>query len=297
MRYTFKTFQTEFPDDAACLNRLMEIRYGGTEIECPGCGVEKAKYHPMNKRRGFACQECGHHIYPCAGTIFEKSSTRLTLWFFAMYLMTSTRHGVAAKELQRQLGVTYKTAWRMAHELRKLMGSADFGGPLGGEGKHVEMDETYFGGKQKRSEMKASGSNKTVVFGMAERDGMLRVGPVPNAQRYTLQKAARHNVKPGSIVTTDEWGGYNDLHLLGVKHETVAHSKGEYVRGVHHTNTIESHWGHFKRAVKGTHVSISAKHLAKYVAEFTYRRNFRGSHLTMFDRLISACGLPRPVEP
>lgn len=145
MRYTFKTFQTEFPDDAACLNRLMEIRYGGTEITCPACGVEKAKYHPMSKRRGFACQECGHHIFPCAGTIFEKSSTRLTLWFFAMYLMTSTRHGVAAKELQRQLGVTYKTAWRMAHELRKLMGSADFSGPLGGEGKHVEIDETYFG--------------------------------------------------------------------------------------------------------------------------------------------------------
>ena len=297
MRYTFKTFQTEFPDDAACLNRLMEIRYGGTEIECPGCGVANATFHPLDKRRGFACHACGHHIYPCAGTIFEKSSTRLTLWFFAMYLMTSTRHGVAAKELQRQLGVTYKTAWRMAHELRKLMGSADFGGTLGGEGKHVEIDETYFGGKQKRSEMKAKGSNKTVIFGMAERDGMLRVGPVPNAQRYTLQKAARHNLKPGTTVTTDEWGGYTDLHLLGVKHDTVQHGSGEYVRGIHHTNTIESHWGHFKRAVKGTHVSISAKHLAKYVAEFTYRRNFRNSHLNMFDRLISACGLPRPVEP
>jgi transposase len=297
MRYTFKTFQTEFPDDEACLNRLMEIRYGGTEITCPACGVEKAKYHPMSKRRGFACQECGHHIFPCAGTIFEKSSTRLTLWFFAMYLMTSTRHGVAAKELQRQLGVTYKTAWRMAHELRKLMGSADFGGPLGGEGKHVEIDETYFGGKQKRSEMKAKGSNKAVIFGMAERDGMLRVGPVPNNQRYTLQKAVRHNLKPGTVVTTDEWGGYTDLHLLGVKHETVKHGSKEYVRGIHHTNTIESHWGHFKRAVKGTHVSISAKHLAKYVAEFTYRRNFRNSHLNMFYRLISACGLPRPVEP
>lgn len=297
MRYTFNTFQTEFPDDAACLMRLMEIRYGGTEIECPGCGVEKAKYHPMNKRRGFACQECGHHIYPCAGTIFEKSSTRLTLWFFAMYLMTSTRHGVAAKELQRQLGVTYKTAWRMAHELRKLMGSADFGGTLGGEGKHVEIDETYFGGRQSNEDRKAKGTNKTVIFGMAERGGPIRVGPVQDAKRLTLQKAARHNLKRGTVVSTDEWQGYNDLHLLGVKHDTVQHGSGEYVRGIHHTNTIESHWGHFKRAVKGTHVSISAKHLAKYVAEFTYRRNFRNSHLNMFERLISACGLPRPVEP
>ena len=101
--------------------KLMEINYGGTEITCPGCGVERAKFHPMTKRRAFACQECGHHIYPAAGTIFHKSPDHLTKWFFAMYLMTSTRHGVAAKEVERQLGVTYKCAWRMCHELRKLM--------------------------------------------------------------------------------------------------------------------------------------------------------------------------------
>src|SRR5258708_39230942 len=102
----------------------------------------------MTKRRAFGCQECGHHVYPCARTIFHKSSTKLTNWFFAMSLMTSTRHGVAAKELERQIGCTYKTAWRMAHELRKLMASADFKGPLSGR---VEMDETYVGGKKTRN--------------------------------------------------------------------------------------------------------------------------------------------------
>ena len=131
-KYTFKQFQAEYPNDAACLAKLMEVNYGGTEIICPGCGGDRAKFHPMNKRRAFACQECGHHIYPAAGTIFHKSPTPLTKWFFAMYLITSTRHGVAAKELERQLGVTYKCAWRMAHELRKLMASADHGGTLGG---------------------------------------------------------------------------------------------------------------------------------------------------------------------
>ena len=102
----------------------------------------------MTKRRAYACQECGHHIYPAAGTIFHKSRTNLTKWFFAMYLMTSTRHGVAAKEVERQLGVTYKCAWRMCHELRKLMASADdkWGGPMSG---HVEIDETFVGGKRK----------------------------------------------------------------------------------------------------------------------------------------------------
>ncbi len=144
--YTFKEFQVQYPDDAACLSQLMTTKFGGTELDCPACGVAKAKFHPMHTRKAYACQECGHHIYPCAGTIFHKSSTNLTKWFFAMYLMTSTRHGVAAKELQRQLGVTYKTAWRMAHELRKLMASADYRGPLSG---HVEVDETVVGGFQK----------------------------------------------------------------------------------------------------------------------------------------------------
>lgn len=164
-KYTFKQFQTEYPDDASCLAKLMEINYGGTEITCPGCGVERAKFHPMGSRRAYACQVCGHHIYPAAGTIFHKSSTNLTKWFFAMYLMTSTRHGVAAKELERQLGVTYKTAWRMAHELRKLMASADdkWGGPMSG---HVEIDETFVGGRRKAHEP----DNKTIVFGMLQRD-------------------------------------------------------------------------------------------------------------------------------
>lgn len=296
-QFTFKDFQTEYPTDEACLQRLMEVQYGGTEITCPACGVADAKFHLMTKRKAYACQECGHHIYPCADTIFNKSRTNLTKWFFAMYLMTSTRHGVAAKELQRQLGVTYKCAWRMAHELRKLMAVADHGGKLSG---HVEIDETYVGGKythQKRKSPKQTKfTNKTIVFGMVERDGMMRAGPVPNTHRPTLEPIIRENVERGSTISTDEHGGYNDIPLLGMKHGTVQHTKGEYVRGIHHTNTIESHWGQFKRSVRGTHTSISAKHMWKYVAEFTYRRNYRSSHTLMFNRLVSAFALPRLTE-
>jgi transposase len=148
-KYTFKQFQAEYPNDAACLAKLMEINYGGTEIVCPGC-AERTTFHPMHKRRAYACQDCGYHIYPAAGTIFHKSRTPLTKWFFAMYLMTSTRHGVAAKEVERQLGVTYKCAWRMCHELRKLMASADpdFGGGPGLKG-HIEIDETLVYGRRK----------------------------------------------------------------------------------------------------------------------------------------------------
>jgi transposase len=290
--YTFKQFQTEYPDDASCLAKLMEINHGGTEITCPSCGVDKAKFHPMHTRKAYACQECGHHIYPCAGTIFHKSRTTLTKWFFAMYLMTSTRHGVAAKELERQLGVTYKTAWRMAHQLRKLMTAADDRSPLSG---HVEIDETVVGGEQSRYNKRNKGTNKTVVMGIVERDGRIIAGPIPDATVYTLEKIVRENVKEGTTLTTDTWQPYARLKE-GYDHHSVNHGKKEYVRGIHHTNTLEGHWSHFKRAVKGTHVHISSHHMWKYIGEFSYRRNNRQSHSLMFNRLVAAFSQPLLAE-
>lgn len=292
-KYTFKEFQTEYPNDEACLAQLMRVNYGGTEIVCPACGVE-TKFHPMAKRRAYACQDCGHHVYPCAGTIFHKSSTKLTLWFFAMYLMTSTRHGVAAKELQRQLGVTYKTAWRMAHELRKLMAAADHTGPLSG---HVEIDETYMGGHQRRADRNKRGTNKTILFGIVERDGgKLRAGPVSDTSTYTLGGIVAENVPYGTTISCDESSAYDalgrDYHLGRVNHKAE-----EWVRGEHHTNTIEGHWSHFKRSIAGTHTSVSGKHMWKYVSEFSYRRNHRHSPSLMFARLVAAFSLPRLVEP
>ena len=294
MKYTFKEFQTEYPNDAACLATLMEVNYGGTEITCPACGVEKAQFHPMNTRKAYACQECGHHIYPCAGTIFNKSRTPLTKWFFAMYLMTSTRSGVAAKELERALGVTYKCAWRMAHELRKLMANADHGGPLSG---HVEIDETWIGGVNRKGG-KGHGkrlSKKTIVMGLVERDGKIRAGTIPDDSKFTMKPIVLENVKPGSVVDTDGHLSYVDLGQT-FKHTAINHAAGEYARGVHHTNTIEGHWSQLKRSIKGTHVHISAKHAWKYIGEFNYRRNYRASHYGMFTRLVSAFALPRLQE-
>lgn len=292
-KYTFQQFQSEYPDDAACLAKLMEIQYGGSETHCPVCD-RRTQFHPMSKRRAYACQVCGHHIYPAAGTIFHKSSTPLTKWFFAMYLMTSTRHGVAAKEIERQLGVTYKCAWRMCHELRKLMAATDADniGPLGGPDRHVEIDETLIGGVIKGEGSGPKMENKTIVMGMGERGGKIIAGPVPEATKQTLEPIVFENVAPGTTITTDEHGAYSDLGRA-YTHETVIHSAKEYVRGIHHTNTIEGHWSHFKRAVLGTHIHISRKHMWKYVAEFSYRRNMRHSHWAMFNLLVSAFALPR----
>lgn len=295
-KYTFKEFQAEYPDDEACLAKIMEIQFGGSQTDCPVC-KERRQFHLMSKRRAYACQVCGHHIYPCAGTIFHKSRTNLTKWFFAMYLMTSTRHGVAAKEIERQLGVTYKTAWRMCHELRKLMASADYRGPLGGPGKHVEIDETLVGGVARR-QGKGKGSirsRKVLVFGMVERQGRMRVGPIPNDRGVTFERIIAGHIEPGTTITTDGHQGYNALKNA-YDHSVVNHAAGEYARGKHHTNTIEGHWSLFKRAVRGTHVHISQKHAWKYIAEFSYRHNMRKSHSAMFNLLVHAFALPRLAD-
>ena len=221
---TFKEFQAEYPDDPACLAKLMEINFGGTNIHCPGCGA-LANFSPMGKRRGFACQECGHHVYPCAGTIFRNSSTKLTIWFFAMYLMTSTRHVVAAKEIERQTAVTYKCAWRICHELRKLMTSADNTTPLSG---HVEIDETRVGGKQKMRDRRRRGDNKTIVMGIVERNGNMRAGPIDDLSGANLENIVKNHVKKGTIVSTDEWSGYNRLAALGFDHGHVNHFSRDF---------------------------------------------------------------------
>lgn len=292
-KYTFSQFKTEYPDDEACLDTIMNVQYGGATFQCPSCKAD-SKFHRISKRRGYACQYCGHHIYPCVGTIFEKSRTPLTNWFFAMYLMTSTRHGVAAKELERQIGCTYKTAWRMAHELRKLMASADEGGPLSG---HVEVDETLIGGKQKGSG-RGTGirKGKTIVMGMVERDGLIRTGIITDTRGSTLKRAIEDNVQAGSTVSTDEHKGYRSLAGSPYQHGTVNHNIKQYVSGIHHTNTIEGHWAHIKRSIRGTHIHVSRKHLWKYLCEFSYRRNMRTSPRDMFNRLVISFGQPRLAE-
>ncbi len=294
MRYTFKQFKAEYPNDAACLDMILTMRYGGYGFTCPGCGVD-SKFHRIAKRRAYACQHCGHHVYPCVGTPFEKSRTALSDWFFAMYLLTSTRHGVAAKELERQLGVTYKTAWRMARELRKHMANADDQDPLSG---HVEIDETYVGGRRKKIKgyTGRGARGKTIVFGMLERDGSVRAGPVPNVRRKTLEPLIYNNVIRGSTISTDEFNTYNNLRKAPYKHGRVRHSADEWVKGIHHVNSIEGYWSRLKNSIKGTHVHVSSKHLWAYVAEFSYRYNMRKEPALMFDRLVWSLSLPRLAD-
>jgi transposase-like protein/predicted RNA-binding Zn-ribbon protein involved in translation (DUF1610 family) len=284
-KYTRKQFQAQYPDDSACLQAILQRRYGKAE-SCPNCGVV-GKLTRIEGRRAFACKE-GCHIYPCAGTIFEHSPTPLTDWFYAIYLMTATRNGVSGKELQRQLGVTYKCAWRMGHQLRDLMSArakAQHPGPLSG---HVELDEAYIGGKLKGRRGKGAYlKNKTIILGMVERKGAFRGKIIPDERQASVFPVIKENVARGTTVSTDTHTRYWRLKMLGYEHGAVNHMKEEWKRGIHHTNTIEGFWSHLKRGIGSTHVSVSKKHLQRYVDEFAFRYNNREAPAEMFHRMLA----------
>lgn len=280
---TIQQFMAMFPDDEACLAHLFKLRYG-PEFACPRCG-ESGKWHKLKKEPAYTCN-CGEHIHPMAGTFFYRSHTPLQKWFYAMYLFTTTRHGVPAKELQRQLGVSYETAWRMGHEIRKYIGKIDGDPPIGGRGAHVEIDETMIGGKRSGGKRGRGAPGKTVVFGMLERGGNVMTRIVENVRRATLEPHILANVKKGSTVSTDELKSYATLTRRGYKHGTVHHASEEWVRGEHHVQGIEGFWSLLKRAIKGTHVHVSRKYLANYLVEFEYRWNERASPEKMFPKLL-----------
>lgn len=279
---TIREFFQKFPDDETCLNHIFEVRFGQGHV-CPKC--EKAsKWYRIKAERAYSCQWCGHHLHPTVGTPFAKSRTPLQLWFYAIYLFTSTRHGVSAKELQRQLGVTYKTAWRMGHEIREHMADVDGEEPLSG---HVEADEAYVGGKREGKRGRGA-EGKTVVFGMVERDGDLMIKVVPDAKTKTIQPIIESNVEQGSTMHTDEWWAYKGLDRKGYEHKTVQHGAGEYANGDCHVNTIEGYWSFLKNGIRSTHIHVSGKHLEKYAKEFEYRFNSRKNPTQMFPELISS---------
>ena len=283
---TIQGFFKQFPDDDACLDYLMKLRHGES-LDCPKCG-KHGKFHRIRRHPAYECAWCGFEIFPMVGTPFAKSHTPLAKWFYAMYLFTTTRHGVPAKELQRQLSVTYKTAWRMGHEIRKFMAKVDGDDGLSGT---VEADETYIRGKPrkhgKRGEFKYR-EIKTTVFGMVERGGDVITRVVPNAQRKTLIPEIVANVEKGSTISTDEWHPYKSLPKEGYRHLIVKHKEREYVRGIAHTNTLDGFWSMLKRGIRGTHVHVSRKHLQKYLGEFEFRYNLRKTPELMFDRLLQS---------
>ncbi len=298
--YSLMEFMRDFPNDAACLDWLWRNRYSedGSHAACPKCERVR-KFHKVKERPAWDCDTCGHHLHPLAGTIFHKSSTSLHLWFFAIHLMTSTRCGVSAKQLERELGVTYKTAWRMFNLIRtKLM--ADDTGPLSGD---VEIDEASVDGKprkpqgqhpqiavgpSRRSEaQKLRERSRATVFAAVERGGRIKATVLPSRRGPGLKRQVIEWVEPESIVITDEWPSYNGLDQHFIAHSRINHSAGWYVQGDTHTNTVEGFFGHLKPSIKGTYRRVSHRWLQGYLNEFVWRRNARLEPVSMFEQLLA----------
>ena len=278
-RYTIDTLHEQFPNDDACLSYIFQKRYGGLTA-CPKCGVANPRYYRVKNRKCYECNDCGFQLNALANTIFHKSDTPLTKWFYAIYLFGVGKNGVSAMELQRHLGVTYKCAWRMARQIRLMMqGGSDM---LSGI---VEADETYIGGRAKEDR---KFDNKMAVVGIVEKKkgvGQVKAFATKQADATVTLPFIRANVAAGSTLQTDESRIYSRVKR-DFTHEFVNHSKFEYAKAGVHTNTIEGFWGQLKRSIDGTYHCVSPKHLQLYVNEFVYRYNYR--HVAAFPVLVAA---------
>jgi len=292
-KYTLQQFREAYPNDDACLDKLFQLRFGHIKV-CPTCNKETT-FKRVKNRRAYQCIKCGkHHLYPTAGTPFEKTTIPLSFWFHAIYLQTTTRNGVSAKELERTFDICYKTALRMAHQIKILFS----GGTRTQFEGIIEADETYIGGKEsnkhkskknhneKGGQGRGSYKDKKTVIGIIERNGQVIAKHVPKPLKEEIEPFIYQHVKRGERIITDEYYAYGQLNR-NFKHDTIQHNLKVYVKGDVHTNTIENFWSNVKRTIKGTHIHVSDKHLQKYLDEISFRFSNRDKQDRMFDIALS----------
>jgi len=293
-------FMKRFPDDDACMEFLWRERFSddGVHAHCPHCGeVRPFKAYSTKQSRGKSrtCTRCGTHMSVLAGTIFEGSSTSLHLWFYAMYLMASTRCGISAKQLERELGVNYRTAWRMMNRIRNELMDDKADEPLSGD---VEIDETSVRGKPRgpkmtRWEAAAWRERQPKVLGMVERGGRVRLRVIASRRGPGLSREVVANVDPTALIFTDDWQAYKPLRGQFLDHRVINHSAGVYVDGDVHTNTIEGFFGNLKTGMRGAYKHVSREWLQSYLDEYAWRYNERHQNgRSMFKALINRAAQP-----
>ncbi len=282
-RYTKKDFDRQFPNDAACLEWLKNRLYPDG-IYCKNCEAVTNHYR-LKSSPSYSCEYCGNHVHPTADTIFHKSPTPLTTWFYAMYLMSATRCGISAKQIERETGVTYKTAWRMFKQIRSML-NPEKSGPIGGFNRRVEMDESYFGAKKvrggKRGRPSPGNPNKVAVVGMVQRKGEVRAFVSADVKGDTLIGLAKEYILPKSLVFTDDFTAYQGFGARGYQHRRINHSEGVYVVGDTHTQTIDGFWALVKNGIRGVYHSVGKHYLQTYLDEFSFRYNHRFDTQPMF---------------
>jgi transposase-like protein len=270
--------QKAFPDEDACINHFRTLRWPNLdEIVCPHCGIVSKHYVLANNTH--KCRDCRKKFTVRNGTIFEDSKIELRKWFMAVFLMTSHKKGISSCQLARDIGVTQKTAWFMLHRIRNAAMTKEFNTPpLSGT---VEMDECYVGpnprfqhADKRAKHGKQRQMNKRIVFGMAQREGDIRLHFVPNTTLKTTIPLVKQHIARGTRVHTDESSRYSWLNV-SYAHEFINHSLGQYVQGDVTTNTIEGVFSHFRRTMVGTYHKCDTIHLDRYLQMFAFRWNSR----------------------
>jgi transposase-like protein len=273
-RYTIADFNRQFPNDDACLEWVKNHVYPNG-ITCKLCG-KITSHSKLSNIPVYSCNRCGAHTHPTTGTIFEGSRTPLKSWFYAMFLMSATRCGISAKQLQRELGVTYKTAFRMFHLIRSLL--QDTQEPICGE---IEIDDAYIGGKR-HGKAGRGAEGKMPVLGIAQRDGIVSVTATNDLKSSTVYPIIRKQVLKYSLVFTDEYNVYEGLSREHYFHQTINHKAKKWVSDKVHTNTIEGFWSALKRGINGVYHAVSEKYLQSYINEYAFRYNHRKDEQPMF---------------
>ena len=268
-----------FTDPDKAREHLESIRWPDGAY-CPHCGTsENRKLVGKSHRKGlYQCNACRQQFSVTVGTVFERSKVALNKWLLAVHLMAASKKGMSAHQLHRMLGVTYKTAWFMAHRIREAMTEGMFT-PMGGDGKVVEVDETFIGHdktKKPKGVKKGRGyQHKYKVLTLVERGGRARSFHVDEVNAKTIVPILRQEIERQTHIMTDEAGQYKGLRGDFGQHDFVRHGQGEYGRGIIHTNTIEGYFSIFKRGMKGVYQHCAKKHLHRYLAEFDFRYNAR----------------------
>ena len=267
-----------FHDDDKAREYLESLRWPDGAV-CPHCGSIGEHYRLEGKahRKGLLkCseKECRKQFSVTVGTVFERSKIGLSKWLAAAYLLCSSKKGVSAHQLHRTLGVTYKTAWFLAHRIRLAM--ADFGpkAPMGSGGNVVEADETYIGRKPGTKKKRGPG-HKEQVFALVERGGNVRSVHITGPMFDGIKQALKENVSPEAILNTDDARMYRKIAKKYASHMVVNHSAKEYVRGDAYTNTVEGYFSIFKRGMNGIYQHCGSQHLHRYLSEFDFRYNNR----------------------
>lgn len=266
----------QFTNDDKARAYLEAIRWPKGPV-CPHCGTQGDHYRLEGEshRPGLLkCNDCREQFSVTVGTVFERSKIGLSKWVLAVHLICSAKKGISTHQIHRTLGVTYKTAWFMTHRIRLAM--TQEGGLMGSGGGVVEADETYVG-RKKGSKVRAGTGHKHTVFSLVERGGKVRSQHITGKAFDGIKDALKANVSPDANLMTDEARMYRKIGKQFASHQTVNHSKEEYVRGEAYTNTVEGFFSVFKRGMTGVYQHCGSDHLHRYLTEFDFRYNNRAA--------------------